>query len=201
MVDANSTGLGSAKSRSINVEVNLLNEWSASRVAMAVEVQRQLCVLVGVCVCGFITLPLLSSWRSKVVASTSSVIRERAEIQDRVGKLEQRVEQVTPVIDFATMKTSCDRYRNVLFQEAYRFVEATPAGVRFESLKVETIAGELHFKVVANAQSAAEGRRFVEAAGKGRNVMASNQSAVRQSQTLGQDGVVFDYLKKVKVAK
>lgn len=199
MVDANLTGLGSAKNRSINVEVNLLSEWSSSRASLRVQIQRQIFILAAVCVAGLITLPVVSAWRSQVFEATNAVVINRAAALKEQATLARTVAEVTPSIDFAEMRKNCNKYRNSLFQESFKFIHATPASVRFESLKVEVNGGEISFKVVANAQTAAEGRRFVEAAGKGRNVSASNQSAIRQSQVLGSDGVVFDYLKKVKV--
>ncbi len=200
MVDANLTGLGSAKSRSINVEVNLLDEWSSSRASMQVQIQRQFMILGAVCVAGLIVLPLLSKWRSNIFESTNAVVQERAQKVAERKKLASQVAEVTPSIDFAQLRENCNRYRNALFQETFRFTEATPASVRFESLKIEANGGELSFKVVANAKTAAEGRHFVSAAGRGRNVTTSNQTAIRQSQVLGADGIVFDYLKKVKVS-
>ena len=201
MVDANLTGLGSAKTRSINVEVNLLNEWSSSRAAMQVEIQRQTFILAGVCVAGLVLLPVVSTWRGNVVERTNVSVKKRDAALQQQKKLALSVAEVTPSIDFAEMRENCNKYRNYLFHEANRFLEATPETVRFDSLKIEAMGGELSLKVVANARSAADGRRFVEAAGRGRNVSASNQTAIRQSQVMGGDGVVFDYLKKVKVGK
>ncbi|MEI7576647.1 MAG: hypothetical protein WCK51_07125 [Armatimonadota bacterium] len=201
MVDANLTGLGSAKTRSINVEVNLLNEWSSSRAAMQVEIQRQMLVLAGVCLAGLVLLPAVSTWRSNVFEGTNESVKKRdAALRDQ-KQLAKTVAEVTPSLDFAEMRGNCNKYRNYLFNESHKFLESTPETVRFDSLKIEAMGGELSFKVVANARSAADGRRFVEAAGRGRNVSASNQTAIRQSQVMGDDGVVFDYLKKVKVGK
>ena len=199
MVDANLTRLGSAKTRSINVEVNLLNEWSASRASMQVEIQRQILVLVGVCLGGFVILPLLNVWRGNTVERSNAVVREKSNELAKKEALAKVVAEVTPSIDFAEMRENCNKFRNSLFRETHKFLEATPETVRFDSLKIEASGGYLNFKVVANARTAADGRRFVDAARRGRNVLASNQTAVRQSQVMGADGVVFDYSKKVKV--
>lgn len=201
MVDANLTGLGSAKTRSINVEVNLLNEWTSSRAAMQVEIQRQALVLAGVCVTGLILLPSVSTWHGRVSSGTNESVKMRDTALSQQKNLAKTVAEITPSLDFAEMRQNCNKYRNYLFTEANKFLEATPDTVRFDSLKVEAMGGELSFKVVANARSAADGRRFVEAAGRGRNVSTSNQTAMRQSPVMGADGVVFDYLKKVKVGR
>lgn len=201
MVDANLTGLGSAKTRSINVEVNLLNEWSASRASMQIEIQRQIFGLVGTCLIGLVLLPALNAWRGRVFAGTSSITQNLGKLMKERAELAKTVAEVTPSIDFATMRGKTNLYRNSLFKETQKFLVATPDAVRFDSLRIEANGGELTFKVVANAKTAADGRRFVETASRGRNVSASNQTAIRQSQALGRDGVVFDYLKRVKVGK
>lgn len=201
MVDANLTGLGSAKTRTINVEVNLLNEWTSSRAAMQVEIQRQAFVLTGVCLAGLILLPSVSTWHGRVSAGTNESVKMRDAALSQQKNLAKTVAEITPSLDFAEMRQNCNTYRNHLFTEAKKFLEATPETVRFDSLKIEAMGGELSFKVVANARSAADGRRFVEAAGRGRNVSATNQTAIRQSPVMGEDGIVFDYLKKVKVGK
>lgn len=201
MVDASLTGSGSARSRTINVEVNLLTEWANARVATQLEVRRRIVMLVGVGVGGLVVLPMLAKWRGSVFSATNHVIVERDGLLKQSKALETEVARVTPSMDFAEMRENCNRYRNSLFSETRRFVDATPSTVQFESFKIEANGGEISFKVVANAGSAAEGRQFVSAASRGRNVTASNQTAVRQSQVLGADGIVFDYLKKVRVNK
>ena len=201
MVNANLTGLGSAKTRSINVEVNLLREWSASRALMQIEIQRQILVILGVCLAGFTILPLLNAWRGKTSVQSSAVVTKHSNELAKKQKLAKVVAEVTPSIDFAEMRENCNKYRNSLFRETYKFLEVTPETVRFDSLKIEASGGHLNFKVVANARTAADGRRFVNAARRGRNIVTSNQTAVRQSQVMGADGVVFDYTKKVKVTR
>jgi hypothetical protein len=168
---------------------------------MQVEIHRQILVLVAVCLSGLLFLPALNAWRSNVFEGTHAQMQDQIKNQKKHDALAKIVAEVTPSIDFAQMRENTNLYRNSLFKETHRFLEATPQTVRFDSLKVEANGGELSFKVVANARTAADGRRFVDAAGRGRNVSASNQTAIRQSQAMGEDGIVFDYQKKVKVGK
>ncbi len=201
MVDASSTGFGQAKNRSINVEVNLLQDWALERVASQAEYQRKLIVLFAVCTVGVLMIPVFSRWRSVARVSAGTAQKEAARLGSEQKALAKKVTRLTPSIDFAEMFSKSKQGRQILFHETARVFSAAPIEVKFESFKVEVMNGELQIKVAAYAKNSGLGRDFVERAGLGKNVLSSNQTSLREKGLDGIEGVDFDYSKRVKVTK
>ncbi len=197
-MQGNITGSAQHKVKTINVEVNLLDAWVAQRGDLEVSFYRKLMILGLISIAGSLTIPLLISQRAEFAKhsgeSDTSLIANIA----AKNKLQVRAKAVTPSIQMDEMVVRCHRFSNSYLNELTKIINSAPTMIYFEQFNTEVSAGECSIKVLANAANPDVGREFVDAAGKGSNVLSATQTSVRQSQ-ISRNSIKFDFIKRVSL--
>lgn len=200
-MDAISNGHAAHKTKSINVEVNMLESWLQNRAQLETKLKQRIATLIGICTAGLVLLPLADSYRRSASTLATQQGAKLVVLNKQVTELESKAKMASPSLENDAIHTSSLRRFDSYLGEVLALFNRAPEGVALTSFKSEVLGGEIQMRAVAEAESSSIGRTFVEKAGEGANVIASLQVSSRRSKLLGEQGISFDYVKKVKVGK
>lgn len=198
MVQGNITGSAQHKVKTINVEVNLLHAWSDQRVDLEANVFRKIFFLAAIIIVGVVAVPLLSMQRGAIAAEAKHKNADLDHALKVNRDLESKAKAAAPSIQMDDMIVRCHKYSNSYLNELVQVINAAPTQMYFEQFQTEVTNGECSVKVLATASSTEIGRKFVDSASKGTNIISATQTSVRQG-ALSESSVKFDFIKKVKI--
>lgn len=199
MVDANLTGYGQHKVKSINVEANLLDSWIEQRSALEQAVRRKVATFLLVCTFGGIMIPITWSLKSSAGYQAYQGSQKVMELTKVRNTLSEKAAALVPTLEFNQMLEREHSSGRIMLKEFAHVVNSCPPKLQFSSMKIEILSGELSVRVTALADSSGTARQFVRAASKGENVIDALQTGARKSQSKDSEQVTFDFIKKVKV--
>lgn len=187
------------KNRSINVDVNLLGEWSSEQARLRQEIVRFAALLGGSLVVGLTVTPLLflNAGRS---ASANAGLRVRTAaldsalaVADRQRKAAQPALVVGPMVD----RTSGSFGR--MLGAVDRVLGAGNSRIAIASARFEVNGGELHAVLQADAEDEGAIDAFVRSVGQEEATVDAITNA-RPSALLSPQGTAFTYEKRIKVS-
>ena len=201
MQDASSHGRTQRSGKSINLEANILSEWSGASAALRKRIRVRAFVLTTVMCGSAVVLPQLSGY-SAAAATRAAVARNRhAESAKLAADSDQRDKAEQPLVQEAGMLTDSRTNLNTLLGNITLVVNSVPTSVTFDTLHAEIMDAELTITCKSQAESNAAGQEFVDAASKGPNVVYAVQASTMKSNVLKENGVAFDFIKRVNLER
>jgi hypothetical protein len=190
-------------SKSINLEANILTEWYASDAQMRRQLTTRLGLLIGVSVFAMIILPIEFSWGKRTAATAKTLNQQLA--QDQVAK--RRADDIEsaekPIVQEHEMDRATKAGVDTLLGNLVLLMNATPTSVAMETFHAEAMDSALTIRCQCSAETFQAGQDFVEAASKGPNVTYAVQASTMKSSELSKphsdDGIAFDFEKKVNL--
>lgn len=199
-MNASTAGTGQPRNKSINVEVNLLQAWTYQRGELARQTSRHQVILAAVLGFSILFTPILWSMRASQVVVASKAQAESAKLAVQLRELDEQTKSAMPTIERSTMLMRTHGNVNRYLRELREVINAAPGRVLLEQLDSEVIGGEISIKLIAIANDSNDMQRFVDRAGSGKDVVASNQVLARKEGPTS-NRIKFDYFKKVRVEK
>ncbi|KXK17004.1 MAG: hypothetical protein QY327_03020 [Fimbriimonadaceae bacterium] len=187
--------------RSINVEANLLSERIELRRAVALRSARWLLLLVVVIGSSFVVVPSILESRAEVA---TEIRRNRANVailEKQVESIEKQSEVTTPMLAGHEMQERMSSQSELVLGNLLLVLNSVPKSMAVSSLRGELVGGQLAMTLRGDCESYASLRDFVAAASHGPSVKSAVLSSTRSSALLGDNGLAFDFLKKVQVAR
>jgi hypothetical protein len=199
MQEKNLHGRGQHRVKSINLEANILSEWTGSSTVLHQQIRvRVVALLASVAVAG-VGLPSLrmaaisAEARAKIAAARNSVDAQA------VSTLDQRSKAAEPFVQQSQRLKESRANLSALLGNVALVIDAVPTSVAFESVQVEVMDAQLTITCKSQAETSDAGQAFVAAASLGPNVAYAVQASTMKSETLGKDGVAFDFIKRVNL--
>ncbi len=188
---------GSAGSRSIDVEFNLLRTWTAARDDLHRRAVRHLVLLAGIVALGGVAVPLLASGAARArrgeTVERGRLARETADLQ----ALEARAgAYAAPLARRGALARSAADLDGLLAVVA-AVVESCPGGLQIVRVTLDVADGLATAKIGARASDAATARSFLLALAGNARVREIRQTSIVGD---GRGGVAFDVVVKGSVA-
>lgn len=199
MLDASTSGRALPKSKSINVEANLLEEWLYERNRLSDLLLMRVLALGAVLLIAGVTLPLLYRAQGRARISEAKSKQALAIVAKQLGEATAKSESIKPQMELAQMREESGQKLQAFAGQILFLLNAVPADVVLQNLRAEVAGGEVTLKCKAEAIDAEAGRRFTEAAARGPGTVSALQAMTRASDALGPGGVTFDFVKRATV--
>ena len=199
MQDTSSHGRAQRSGKSINLEANILAEWSGATASLQKRIRLRSIALVAV-ICVAVTvvpklngLSITAATRAAAARNRQAQLAKASEETDRQSKAQQ------PMLQEAGMLADSRSNLNTLLGNITLVVNSVPTHATLETVRTEIVSAELTITCKSLAESDAVGQQFVDAASKGPNVIYAVQASTMKSSVLAPDGVAFDFIKRVNL--
>lgn len=198
MIKQDTPGSEPRKPADLNVEVNLLAEWSEKRDRARREASRSVLQLALAAVVAGVTLPALLELHAVAGRRNELAENQLRSARARLTAVQARFDAAKPLIEGKELRqalaSECDQF----FYEAALVLNAGSPSMAIDTMHVEASNGKLVVHCTADADSSATARSFMQRAGIGRNVTMSEPASMRRNLKFGPEGVSFSYEKTVE---
>lgn len=183
----------------IDVEANLLQDWIQERRDLRKQVQARIGATAAVVICGFFAVAKLNEMRIGIAASERPV-------QSRLNYLNQEYANVQPAaangtseLEIAKTTELTKKYSDAFMGQMVSLLNNASTSMALSSLKQDVLGGEVKQTGQADAENYYTANEFIQR----NNDPTKNTNAVlvstSRSDVLANDGVSFQFVKKVKV--
>lgn len=196
MLDVSSHGRAAPRTKSINVEANLLAERLAERERIRRSNLLNLLMLGAALASAAAVLPFLHNWESRESKAQATLQAQVSVLTRQLTDLQKQQENLKPQIADGQLTSKLTEEANLFVGQTTSFLNsATPESV-FDSLKVGLNAGQIELVAKADAQNYSAVKEFFANAAKGYE-KGTVLISTRRSDLLGSDGINFDISRKV----
>lgn len=199
MQDASSPGQTRRSGKSINLEANILSEWSGTTAELRQRIQVRLLALGATLVFGLVTIPQLNRLSDAATARATAAAVRNSQASRLATDSDRRAKAAQPLVQQAARQSESHANLDVLLGNMTLVVNAVPTSVAFDVLHAEVMDAELTITCKSQAESTTAGQAFVDAASKGPNVVYAVQASTMKSTVLADDGIAFDFIKRVNL--
>jgi hypothetical protein len=198
-LSANSFGQGAHKSKSINVELNLLGAWRENRDALEAQIRRNWTILLGIVAVTLVLGPISGFIAYGQQQKLQALASKEATLQKRKATLSEGMKGASPLLEAESVRGSNEKKLSSFLSNLAVIFESTPRSIALTNLRAEVLAGEMQIRLTAESESVEDSGKFIDNAGKGDSVLASIEVSSRRSRRLAAEGVVFEYMKRVNL--
>lgn len=178
----------------------MLQAWTLRRSDLARATSQHQVILAGVACLALVVTPAMWSLRSQQAIEAEKLRGIAAQLAAQVSALDEQTKSAMPTIARSDMLMRTHGTIGRYLLELKEVINSAPGRVVLDQLDSEVVGGELSIKLIATADDSGDMQRFVERAGMGKQVLASNQLLARKESATS-TRIKFDYFKKVKVDK
>lgn len=199
MQDASSHGPARRSGKSINLEANILSEWSTATADLRHRIQVRLIALGAVVGFGLVVVPQLNKLSTRSAARLAEARVSNAAVVAFADASASRAKAEQPLFQQAKMLSTSQANLDTLLGNLTLVIDAVSTDVTFDVVHAEVMDAELTITCKSQAETDAAGRHFVNAASQGPNVIYAVQASTMKSDVLAPDGIAFDFIKRVNV--
>jgi len=187
--------------KTINVEANLLAERHSSKLKVAQVARKRLAFVAASLAFGCVILPLLFRWQARSATVAASVASKEADLAKRLSALGSERDASVPKIADTEMVQIMRSQSDALLGQMILVLNSVPRSAVISSLRTEIIGGTVTMSCTAEADRFEGMREFLALAAKGPRAESTVLSSSKRSETLGKDGVQFQFVKKARVGQ
>lgn len=202
MIGTSSSGFGQQpKTRSLDLEANLLAERIQERQAVFAASKKALALILLLVFASVLILPYLAG---KVATKRADYLKANK----RALALAAQLQEAKAAKDAASQTLVFNNMLNETKARAETFcgriillLNLVPPNVALSTMKAEVLGGELQIRSVADAESLSGARSFVQQAA---NIPASKDSllvSAKRNDTLADGGVGFEFIHRAQVGR
>lgn len=197
MQDMSSHGRVSPKTKSINVEANLLSERVAERLRIAEASRNRLLLIIAVL--GFLGLvaPPLYQFQAVEAAKVKNAQVEHDKVHETLAALQKQVDEASPKVQEGELLILLRNQANEFIGQTILLMNCTTEGVAISTLEADVMSASMTLKCSADAQGFEDAQAFAANAKSGPFAKDVFLSSARLSTALGGKGVGFDLIKRV----
>ncbi len=192
-----SSGLGAPKTRTLDLEANLLAERLLER-ARTLEQSRR--ILMALALTGFFAVLALPTLHSQAHVSALSARKVEQKVAERRALLNQLSDEeksaLLPRERKEMLETQKMRSGWVLTQVA-SLLNSVPHSMALSALRVTIIGGTLTIEGTADAEHFETARSFVETMAKAPGTTDALLVSTRRNEAFAPEGVTFEFLKRI----
>jgi hypothetical protein len=187
--------------KALDVEVDLLAEWTAERGRNRRENTRALAWLSTPAIAAAVLLPLLFHAHSSAAQRAAAAGRQAAVARAKRATLEARKKAGQTTLDARALKAAFGTECRTAFDDIAEVLNSANQSMAFRSLRCNVTGTTLDIRCEAGADSSLTARRFADGAGRGVGVKCSVISSMRLDPAFGPHGVSFEYVKQQELGK
>ncbi len=192
MLDTSSLGRAQPRTKTINVEANLLSERTVERARIAEGSRKRLfCIGLVLTVLALIA-PALYRLQGAAARRAQSALAVAGKLDGQLAELERRAEDAQPKVDDDAIVQSLRSADQRFLSQCVSAMNSTTSGVAISGLRAEIAAGSMLVKVAADAESFEQAQAFLANIKESSRVKEAFLSSARASKILGENGFGFD---------
>jgi hypothetical protein len=194
-------GRAAPKSKSINVEANLLEERLVRRERVRTIARNRVGLLFVACGLAFLVLPPMYRMERAAAAKHSFMSIQEKHMQSRLAELKKVQDTAKPIIEDQQIIASLHRHAHEFLGQMSLFLDHVNPSLSLVSVssKVDSASIEVDAQVQAISYKAAFD--FVSLASKTPNSKEPIISSMNSNAALGKDAVTFDFQQKIGVTQ
>lgn len=192
MVQASSPGRAQHKSKTLDVEVNLLAERIQERERLLDALSKRAIAGLLVLAFGAFSLPAAYRLQDRAAQKASQALEAAALVQRELAERQTILTSAKPAMQETQMLESVRGYSSNLLLQLSGFLNAATDKMALSTLKVEVIGGTMKVSGRADAESYAVARDFVAKLAK---LPGTNQVTLKkwyQNPEFARNGVTFE---------
>ena len=201
MVDVSSLGRAQPKTKTINVQANLLAERLGERGRLLDAMSRKAFWGVGILVFALMVLPSAFRIQERLSAQAAKLSSEAALLQRQVSDKQALLDTAKPAVEDSKMITDTRLFAGNLLAQLSVVFNAADGEMVFSSIKVETLGGEMKLSGRADAKSYHAARDFVDRISKAQGTKSASLKQWRLNDQFGANGVSFEIERTAEVGR
>lgn len=201
MVDASSPGRALPKTRSINVEANLLAERIGERERVLEALSRRAFWGVGIMVFAMLVLPTAYRVQDRISDKADKVSAESALLQRQVANQQAILDTARPVVEDSKMIGDTRMFAQNVLRQLSVVINSADGDMVFSSLKIDVLGGEMKLGARADAKSYRVARDYIGRISKATGTKSAVLKQWRLSEQFGQNSVSFELERTAEVGR
>jgi hypothetical protein len=197
VLDASLHGRAAPKTKTINVEANLLAERIAERERLREAIIKRIAAIATIVVVAGVSLPFL--WKTQAGFAVQAAVAQKMEkgLQTKLAAIQQKQSTAEPVLANQAMAKKVHAQAESFLGQVTLFFNGASENMALTDVKAEVVAGELKISAKAEAENYTVAHEFVGSNSEGPKVKEVILISVRRSGQLAAEGVTLDMVKKV----
>lgn len=201
MVDASSPGRALPKTRSINVEANLLAERIGERERVLEALSRRAFWGVGIFVFAMLVLPTAYRIQDRLSAKAGKLESESELLQRQVANQQAILDTARPVVEDSKMIGDTRMFAQNVLRQLSVVINSADGDMVFSSLKVDILGGEMKLGARADAKSYRVARDYIGRITKASGTKSAVLKQWRLSEQFGPNSVSFELERTAEVGR
>lgn len=201
MVDVSTSGRAQPKTRTINVEANLLSERLIERSRLLDALSRKAFWGIGILVFALMVLPTAYRVQYRLGKRAAVLAVEANTLQRNLANKQAIVESSKPAVEDSRMISDTRIFSANLLDQMLAVMNASDSDMVFSSIKVEVLGGEMKLSGRADAKSYRVARDFVTRIAKAEGTKTAVLKQWRINEEFGPNGVAFEVDRTAGVGK
>lgn len=194
------SGREAPSTKRIDVEANLLEDWLIKRRSIKKEIQLRVAGIAGVALLGCWGLSGINQWRAGIVAKEQPVRQRLKAVQGQYAQVVP-TNSGTPDADIQKMVATAKTHSDAYMAQVIALLNSTSPSMALSSLKIDVLGGEVKMTGQADAETYYAASQFIQLNNDATKGMNAAQLSTSRSDLLATDGVLFQFVKKAKVAQ
>lgn len=198
-MEASFLGSGQPKSKSINVEADILSEWAVQRQK---SVRRGQLVLLGITssiVALLLFVPQMNSLSETFRLEVNVKEQELKGLNAVMASLQGNFDRAKPEMERARLLKERREFLNAAIGQIRQVSNSTQGSIVFNTLSFSVTGGQFAFQGRGFADGDESLKRFMEELAKGSGSPKASLLVQRPQTTLGPNGREFDFVRKSSV--
>lgn len=201
MVDVSSPGRALPKTRSINVEANLLAERIGERERVLEALSRRAFWGVGILVFAMLVLPTAYRIQDRLSSKADMLSAESALLQRQVANQQAILDTARPVVEDSKMIGDTRMFSQNVLRQLSVVINSADGDMVFSSLKIDVLGGEMKLGARADAKSYRVARDYIGRISKAAGTKSAVLKQWRLSEQFGQNSVSFELERTAEVGR
>ena len=194
------SGREAPSTKRIDVEANLLDEWIHERRETKKQIQLRIVATIGLAGLGLWSAGNLSNWRAGFAAKQAPVAQRLKAIQSQYAEIVPATGANTPV-DVRAMAESTKKNADAYMGQIVALMNSASPSLAFSNVKADILGGEVKLTGQADAETYYAANEFIQRNNDASKGMNATQVSTSRSDLLANDGVSFQFVKKVRVGQ
>lgn len=199
MLDANLHGRVAHKSKSINVEANLLSQRNTEREKVRAAARRHMLLLGITAVVLAAGLPPVLRYKSGAARTYALLKKQETEVNGRIVAYQKAQDSAKPELQGAQVTAGARKYDQEFLGQVTLLLNAVTPNMTLTFFRANVDTSGFSINIQADATSFDAASDFISLAGKGPNVIDTQVSSERANPAVGPNGVTISLVKKLKV--
>ena len=201
MFDVSSHGRVAPKTKTINVNANLLSQRLAEREQIREWVRKRLMFIAVCVVVAFVVLPPLHRAQINAAAVSAQLKKQQAIVAKQLEALQAQQKDVKPVVDNEHLLNSVRKNSHEFLGHMLLFLDNVSPSISLSGLSATVGADGVELSTTADAVNYRAAQDFIEGCEHSPGVLGTYVKQMRNNTSVAEDGVSFDISQKVKVGQ